>query len=111
MPCSPAGGIDTSTLRSKAIQVSVAYAPPFNTDWRKNVRFGLAQVKTSGEGIDGAFRVTASDSQAKPYVGLSLTYVVSKTVKVELGIDSTQGEIDGGKGTLRLLSLGASLAL
>lgn len=103
-------GTETDTTKSKAFLVGGAYALPFNTDWGMNVRLGLAQVKTSGEAIDGAFRFTASDSKAKPYAGLGLTYAVSKSVKVELGIDATQGEIEGTKGTLRLISVGASFA-
>lgn len=39
-----------------------------------------------------------------------LTYAISKTVKFELGVDSTQAEFAGEKGTLRLISLGATFA-
>ena len=40
---------------------------------------------------------------------LALTNV-SKTVKFELGVDSTQAEIAGAKDTVRLISLGATFA-
>jgi OOP family OmpA-OmpF porin len=38
------------------------------------------------------------------------TYAVSPTVKLELGVDSTNAEIVGQKGAVRLISLGATFA-
>lgn len=75
-----------------------------------NFRLGVAQVKTKAEATLGNVRGSTSESKAKPYAGLGLTYAVSTNVELELGVDSTQGEIAGEKGNLRLISLGATFS-
>jgi OOP family OmpA-OmpF porin len=98
------------TLKSNAVLIGGAYALPLNNDWGLNLRLGLAQVKTTGDATMGAATGSVSKSKAKTYVGAGVTYAISPTVKIELGADSTQAEIEGEKGTLRMFSLGATFA-
>lgn len=98
------------TLKPTAFTLGGAYAMPLGTDWGMNVRLGVAQVKTKADATLGAASGSDSESKAKVYAGVGVTYAISKTVKLELGIDSTQAEIADEKGTLRLISLGATFA-
>lgn len=98
------------SLKPTAILLGGAYAIPFNADWGMNVRLGVAQVKTKADAVSGSIRGSISESKAKAYAGVGVTYAVSQTVKIELAADSTQAEIAGEKGTLRLITLGATFA-
>lgn len=100
------GRIETATIKPTAITLGGAFALPLNTDWGLNLRLGVAQVKTKGE----APGVSLSESKAKVYAGVGVTYAISPAVKLELGVDSTNAEIDGEKGAVRLISLGATFA-
>lgn len=103
-------GTSSQSLKANAFMLGGAYAMPLNSDWGLNVRLGLAQVKTKLDETTGALRDSASQSKAKVYAGFGVTYAATKTIKVDLGIDSTQGEVQGSKGTLRLISAGATFA-
>jgi len=98
------------SLKPTAFTLGGAYALPLNTDWGLNVRLGLAQVKTQASATIGTLSGSDSQSKAKAYAGIGLTYAVSKNVKLELGFDSTEAQYASAKGTLRLISLGASFA-
>jgi OOP family OmpA-OmpF porin len=98
------------TAKPTAFLLGGAFALPFNESWGLNARLGVAQVKTKIDARVGAASGSTSDSNAKAYAGLGLTYALSKTVKFELGVDSTQAEFEGEKGTVRLVSLGATFA-
>lgn len=104
------GGTSSTTLKPTAFTLGGNFALPFGNEWGMNFRLGVAQVKTKGELVNGPVHLSESESKAKVYAGLGVTYAISKTVKLELGIDSTQGEIEGEKGNLRLISLGATFA-
>jgi len=105
-----ADGSIALTAKPTAFTLGGAFAIPFNPDWGMNVRLGMAQVKTKIDARNGSATGSDSESKAKVYAGVGLTYAVSKTVKFELGADSTQAEYAGEKGTLRLISLGATFA-
>lgn len=105
-----ADGTMSVSLKPTAFTVGGAFALPLNTDWGMNVRLGLAQVKTKASATVGTLSGSDSQSKAKVYAGLGLTYAISKAVKLELGFDSTEAQFAGEKGTLRLISLGASFA-
>jgi OOP family OmpA-OmpF porin len=105
-----ADGALTMTAKPTAFTLGGAYALPLSGDWGLAARLGLAQVKTKLSAAAGGTTGSDSESKAKVYAGLGLTYAVSKTVKLELGLDSTEAEYAGSKGTLRLISLGASFA-
>jgi len=98
------------SVKPTAITLGGAFALPLNSNWGMNVRLGVAQVKTKASATVGAVSGSDSESKAKVYAGVGVTYAVSKTVKFELGIDSTESEFSGEKGTLRLISLGATFA-
>ena len=96
------------SVKPTALMLGGAFALPLGTDWGMNIRLGIAQVKTKADVVVGSASGSTSDSKAKPYAGLGLTYAVSTTVKLELGVDSTQSEFSGQKGAVRLISLGAT---
>jgi OOP family OmpA-OmpF porin len=98
------------TLKPTAFTLGGAYALPLGTDWGMNFRLGFAQVKTKASAVVGTLSGSGSESKGTAYAGLGVTYAVSKTVKFELGVDSTQAEIAGAKDTVRLISLGATFA-
>jgi opacity protein-like surface antigen len=98
------------TLKPTAILLGGAYALPLNGDWGMNLRLGVAQVKTKADVTSSSVSGSASESKAKVYAGVGATYAVSPTVKLELGVDSTNAEIVGQKGAVRLISLGATFA-
>jgi OOP family OmpA-OmpF porin len=103
-------GTMSVTIKPTAFTLGGAFALPLNTDWGMNIRLGLAQVKTKASATVGTLSGSDSQSKAKVYAGLGVTYAVSKSVKLELGLDSTESQFAGEKGTLRLVSLGASFA-
>jgi OOP family OmpA-OmpF porin len=107
---SAADGTVGLTVKPTAITLGGAFALPLGSDWGMNVRLGVAQVKTKASATVGALSGSDSESKAKVYAGVGVTYAISKTVKIELGVDSTQAEFAGEKGTLRLISLGATFA-
>lgn len=98
------------TAKPTALLIGAALAAPLNRDWGFNFRLGLAQVKTKINAIAGTLTASDSESKAKPYAGLGVTYAVADSVKLELGVDSTQSEYAKEKGAVRLVSLGASFS-
>jgi OOP family OmpA-OmpF porin len=100
----------SATLKPTAFTLGGAYAFPLGNEWGMNVRLGAAQVKTKGDATVGNQSGSTSETKTKVYAGVGLTYAISPTVKLELGLDSTEGQIAGEKGTLRLISLGATFA-
>ena len=106
-----ADSTEALTLKPTAITLGGAYALPLGTDWGLNVRLGIAQVKTKADAVVvGLGSGSRSESKAKAYAGVGVTYAVSPTVKLELAADSTNAEIVGQKGAVRLISLGATFA-
>ncbi|KQV91819.1 MULTISPECIES: outer membrane beta-barrel protein [unclassified Roseateles] len=97
-------------IKPTALMLGAAFALPLSTDWGMNVRLGVAQVKTQASATLGTLSGSDSESKAKVYAGLGLTYAITQSVKLELGVDSTQAQFAGEKGTLRLVSLGAIFA-
>lgn len=97
------------TAKPTAFLLGGAFAMPFSETWGLNARLGVAQVKTKIDARVGAASGSTSDSNAKAYAGVGLTYALSKAVAFELGVDSTQAEFEGEKGTVRMFSLGATV--
>jgi len=103
-------GTLNSSIKPTAITLGGGYALPLNSDWGLNLRLGVAQVKTKLDQSQGAASGSTSESKAKVYAGVGVTYAISPTVKLELAADSTNAEIVGQKGAVRLISLGATFA-
>lgn len=107
------GGADatsSATLKPTAITLGGIFALPLGNEWGMNIRLGAARVKTKAEGRIGSVRATASETKTKAYAGVGVTYAISQAVKLELAVDSTQGQFAGEKGTLQLLTIGARFA-
>lgn len=107
-----AGGSDGTrslTIRPRALLVGGVFSLPLNNEWGLNARLGIARVKTKGEAwLGNVYGGSVSDTKTKVYAGLGLTYTLSPAVKLELGLDSTQVDFAGGKGNVRLISVGAT---
>jgi len=103
-------GTISATIKPTAITLGGVFALPLSNEWGMNLRLGAARVKTKVEGVLGTARATESETTTKVYAGVGVTYAVSQTVKLELAVDSTQGQIAGDKGTLRLVTVGATFA-
>lgn len=105
-----ADGLTSATLKPSAFMLGGVYALPLGSDWGMNLRLGIAQVKTKVDARQGTLTGSASETKTKPYAGVGLTYALSPAVKLELAVDSTQGQFAGEKGTVRLVSFGATFA-
>lgn len=105
-----ADAISTATIKPTAITLGGVFALPLDNEWGMNFRLGAARVKTKVDATFGTARATESQTRTKAYAGIGLTYAVSQAVKLELAIDSTQGQLNEEKGTLRLISVGATFA-
>jgi OmpA-OmpF porin, OOP family len=105
-----ADGTMSAAIKPTAIALGTAFALPLSTDWGLNFRLGVARVKTQASANVGALSGSKSESKAKVYAGLGVTYAITQTVKLELGVDTTEAHFAGEKGTLRLMSLAASFA-
>lgn len=105
-----ADGVLGITVKPTAFLLGGAYALPLSTDWGLNVRLGAAHVRTKVSAVSGSLSGKDSESKVKVYAGVGLTYAITKTVKIELGADSTQAEYAGEKGSIRLISLGATFS-
>jgi OOP family OmpA-OmpF porin len=98
------------TAKPTAVLVGGAFAVPMSTDWGFNARLGVAQVKTKIDAFVGSATGSDSESKAKVYAGVGVTYALNNSVKLELAVDSTNVEYAGEKGAVRLISLGATFA-
>lgn len=103
-------GTLNGSVKPTAFLLGGAYALPLNSDWGLNLRLGVAQVKTKLDRTQGALSDSQSASKAKVYAGVGVTYAISPAVKLELGVDSSEAEVVGQKGAVRLISLGATFA-
>jgi OOP family OmpA-OmpF porin len=100
----------SATIKPTAFTVGGAFSLPLSNEWGMNFRLGAAQVKAKVDASAGSISGSTSESNTKVYAGVGLTYAISPAVKLELGVDSTQVEFSGEKGTLRLISVGATFA-
>ena len=103
----PAG---TVTLKPSALVLGGAYALPLGSDWGMAVRLGLAQVKTRTKFTFGTQRGDAAESETRLVGGLAVSYALNSSVKLELGMDASEAQMSGQKGSVRLVSLGATFA-
>jgi OmpA-OmpF porin, OOP family len=103
----PAG---TFTLKPSALVFGGAYALPLGSDWGMAVRLGVAQVKTRTHFSFGAQSGDAAESETRPVAGLAVSYALNSSVKLELGVDTSEAQMSGQKGNVRLVSLGATFS-
>jgi len=103
----PAG---TITLKPSALVFGGAYALPLGSDWGMAVRLGVAQVKTRTAFSFGAQNGDAAESETRLVAGLGISYALNSNVKLELGLDTSEAQMSGQKGNVRLVSLGATFA-
>ncbi|MGM9484510.1 outer membrane beta-barrel protein [Roseateles sp. NT4] len=108
--------LDYVRFQAKALTLGARYSWNLGADWGLDFRLGVAQVKFTNSIVQVTHtQVTSgSDSQsvAKPYAGLALTYAVSPSTRLELGFNTTEYRYDrfSNKARLSLVTLGASYA-
>lgn len=105
-----ADATSSAELKPTALMLGGAFALPLGNEWGMNFRLGAARVKTKVEASFGTARATESQTRTKAYAGVGLTYAISSAVNLELAVDSTQGQLNDEKGTLQLVSVGATFA-
>jgi len=103
----PAG---TITLKPSALAFGGAYALPLGSDWGMTARLGVAQLKTRTKFAYGAQSGDVAESETKLVAGLAVSYALNSSVKLELGVDTSQAQMSGQKGSVRLVSLGATFS-
>jgi opacity protein-like surface antigen len=103
-------GLSSATLKPTAFMLGGVFSLPLSNEWGVNLRLGAAQVKTKVDARQGSLTGSRSETKTKAYAGVGLTYAVSPSVKLELAVDSTQGQFADEKGTIRLITAGATFA-
>lgn len=103
----PAGAV---TLKPSALVFGGAYALPLGSNWGVAVRLGVAQVKTRTKFSFGEQGGHSGESETKPVAGLAVSYALNSSVKFELGVDASEAQMSGQKGSVRLVSLGATFS-
>lgn len=103
-------GNSATTLKPSALVLGGGYSLPLGGNWGMVVRLGVAQVKAKADLYFQTQHGSASERETKLYAGLGATYAISSQVKLELGVDSTQGQFAGQKGHVRLVSVGATFS-
>lgn len=87
-----------------AITAAMALRTALSQSWGIAGRMGVAQVKAAGDGnVDQIGSESYSQAKYKPYVGLSLEYNLTKSLKTVMSADFTKG----WDGDLRMVGLGA----
>lgn len=71
-------------------------------------RVGVAYVSTTlKQSTNAASNGSVTEAKLKPYVGFGIEYEIANLVTVTGGVDITQYQAGGNKGTLTLLGIGA----
>jgi hypothetical protein len=96
-------GGDTATLSVGAFTLGVAVDAPFGRWAGLTSRVGVARLKTEVRGF--GFRQT--DTNAAPYVGMGLYIAPWRNIRIELGFDMSRAELNGDKGDVGAVLLGA----
>ena len=87
-----------------------AYSLPLGGNWGLVARLGVGQVKARADFYFQTQHASTSERETELYAGVGATYAISSQIKLELGVDASQGQFAGQKGHVRLVSLGASFA-
>jgi OmpA-OmpF porin, OOP family len=93
-----------------AVTLGGAYTLPLGQSWGANFRLGVARVKTTQTWGYHPFYLSNSQTATKAYGGVGVTYAISSTVKLELGVDSTRSELPSVKRAVSMVSLGATVS-
>ncbi|MBK6616175.1 outer membrane beta-barrel protein [Ottowia sp.] len=101
----------TAEMKAAGPTLGIAYQHQFNREWGTGVRLGVSNMKTTMSGtVSGLGSATLSETNATPYYGFAVNYMLAKNWKVEAGLDFSKAEIRSEKGTVRALTLGAAYA-
>jgi opacity protein-like surface antigen len=92
---------------ASAVTLGGAFKANFTPDFAVHARLGIASVKTKVTTTSSFFNSSASETKAKAYYGLGLSYAVSREVAVEAGIDASKAELQGAKNDVRAITVGA----
>ncbi len=97
-------GINTD-IKSSYWGLGGAWRPAFNAEWSGVVRLGVAFATSKAEASLGTNSGSASFNSTQAYAGIGVAYAVSKDLKIEADLDSTQIQIGTGdeKSSARVL--------
>jgi len=98
-------GVDAK-LEADGPLVALAYLADLNSDWGVGARLGIVSMKTKVTGSFGGASASDSETKAKPYVGLSVSYALAKSTHLELSADFSRAEYAGETASVRAIMIG-----
>ncbi|RZL30770.1 MAG: hypothetical protein EOP35_23280 [Rubrivivax sp.] len=96
--------------RPEALSLSGAYTADLSPQWALTGRLGVATVRTRLDADLGTLSGSDSERSTQPIAGVAVSYALTPTTRVELGVDATRTEYQGERSNVRLVSLGARFA-
>lgn len=97
-------------VRGTGIGIGAAFFGEFAPQWSGVVRLGVASNRMKLDATTATTAVNDSESSTQAYAGFGVGYEISKGFKLTGEMDFTRGKIQGEKGNLRLVSVGANYA-
>ena len=94
-PKASLGGISTD-IKSGYWGLGGAWRPAFNADWSGVARLGVAFASSKAEVTNGVTSGSQTFTSTQAYVGVGVAYAVTKDLKIEADLDSTQIQIGSG---------------
>jgi len=98
-------GIDAK-LEGYGPTLALAYLADLNSDWGVGARLGVVSMKAKITGSFGGTSASDSETKAKPYVGLSLSYALAPATHLELSADFSRAEYAGETASVRAIMIG-----
>jgi len=97
----------TAEAKAQGVTLAAVWLPQLSENWGLAARAGIGYVKTTlSASISGVGSASDSEWNVAPYLGLGIHYALTKSAKLELGVDFTKGEFEDEKADVRAVSLG-----
>ena len=100
------GGGGRAELIVTGITAGAAFDAPLSSWLGLSTRLGIAMLKTELHYSFGAGN-GSNDKNVAPYVGFGLYVMPWQNIRLELSVDQTRAELNGSKGDVRAVMLGA----
>jgi OOP family OmpA-OmpF porin len=97
VPTTEVGDIDVS-FKGSYWGLGLAWRPQIANNFGAVVRLGAAFVNVKTEAAASGVSVSTSHSSTHPYIGLGVSYAITKELGVELVWDRTDMSVDDGNG-------------
>jgi OOP family OmpA-OmpF porin len=99
-------GMLSVEIKSSALTLGGAYKLAFTPDFAGHLRLGVASMKAEAKATTFFGNFNDSETKAKLYYGLGLSYAFSNAVSAEIGADFSQAELQGDKADVRAVTAG-----